>query len=260
MFRKQLIMPAEHGSWAWLLVPFAVGVGVARQVNLPIWLTLIAGLSIFLLRQPATVWLRARRGKARRSDGPLAARWLGLLGLLALLAGGGLLGLGRVALLWLLPPLLLVLGLYLAAARYGRVGLRSLEMELAGAVALAMMSPAALIAAVGSVTMTAWMLWLIMAAQNVLGALYVRLRIFDTHQRPLNRWGVALAHGGGLGLMAALVLFNLIPPLVLLPFAAFLGRAIWAARAMRPVANVKQFGFLELAVEIVSGVFIVVGY
>ncbi|MCB8966075.1 MAG: YwiC-like family protein [Ardenticatenaceae bacterium] len=260
MWRKQLIMPAEHGSWAWLLVPFAVGSFVARQGTLSIWLTLIAGLSIFLMRQPATVWLRVRRGKARRSDGPLAQQWLGLLGMVALLSGGGLLWLGRTALLWLLAPLLLIFVFYLGAARYGRSGLRSLGMELAGAAALAMMAPAAMIAASGETTTTTWLLWLIMAAQNMLGALYVRLRIFDTHQRPFNRQGVVLAHLLGLAVVLLLSLRQIIPMLVIIPFAAILLRAIWAARAPRPVPHVKQFGFVELAVEIVSGICIVAGY
>lgn len=29
--RKALVMPAEHGSWSWLLVPFLVGIGVAGR-------------------------------------------------------------------------------------------------------------------------------------------------------------------------------------------------------------------------------------
>ncbi|MEJ2747072.1 MAG: YwiC-like family protein [Anaerolineae bacterium] len=51
-------MPAEHGSWAWLLVPFFVGTAVAGRFNLPVLLALLGGLAVFALRQPATVWLR----------------------------------------------------------------------------------------------------------------------------------------------------------------------------------------------------------
>ena len=68
--RKQLILPAEHGSWSWLLVPFLIGTAVAETLNFPVLLVLIGGLAFFLLRQPATVWLRARQGRGRRSDEP----------------------------------------------------------------------------------------------------------------------------------------------------------------------------------------------
>ncbi len=34
LFRKTLILPAEHGSWAWLLVPFGVGTAVASNLIL----------------------------------------------------------------------------------------------------------------------------------------------------------------------------------------------------------------------------------
>ncbi|MCA9973537.1 MAG: YwiC-like family protein, partial [Anaerolineales bacterium] len=65
MWRKQLVLPAEHGAWAWLLVPFAVGAAEAGRLGAAVWLLLPTCLALFLLRQPATVWLRARQGRAR---------------------------------------------------------------------------------------------------------------------------------------------------------------------------------------------------
>ena len=50
VYRKHIVMPTEHGSWAWLLVPFFVGTAVAGKVNLPVVLTLIGGLAVFFLR------------------------------------------------------------------------------------------------------------------------------------------------------------------------------------------------------------------
>ncbi|HZD11337.1 MAG TPA: YwiC-like family protein, partial [Candidatus Binatia bacterium] len=57
-FRKSLLFPAEHGSWPWLLVPYLVGASIAGQWSPASGLVLLGGLSIFLLRQPATAWLR----------------------------------------------------------------------------------------------------------------------------------------------------------------------------------------------------------
>lgn len=260
LFRKHLIMPTEHGSWSWLLVPFAAGAGVSGQWNLALFLTLVAGLAVFFMRQPATVWLRVQRGKARKSDGPLAASWISLLGLIAALCLAGLLVLGRAALLWMLVPLAVVFGMYLAASRSGRSGLRSLWMELVGAGALALMAPAALIAAAGNFSGDEWPLWGLLAAQNALGALYVRLRIYDTHGNSINRPMIVFAHAVLLVIVAAAGAMTIVPQTAYLPFLFFMLRAIWAASAVRPVANVKRFGFGEMGVEILGGAWIAVSY
>ena len=260
LFRKSVVLPAEHGSWAWLLVPFGVGTAVSGQFTLASLFTLMGGLAVFMMRQPATVWFRARRGRARQSDGRLAIGWLVFWAVVGLGCLAGLLWLERLALGWLLLPTLAIMGLYLAAARYGRAGLRSLGMEIAGAAALALMAPAAVIAVTGSLSLWVWGLWGVLAGQNALGAWYVRLRIHDTHRRAMNRTAVWLAHALGLLLIVLAGLGGIVPLPVVLSFVAFLGRAVWAAARPRPVADVKRFGFAELGVEIVSGLWIVLCY
>jgi hypothetical protein len=259
LFRKSLIVPAEHGAWSWLLVPFGVGVAVAGQAGLPVVLTLVGGLCAFLMRQPAAAWLRARRGRGR-ADESLAAGWTLGLGTAAALCLAGLLALGRSALLWLLAPALVVLLLYLAATRSGRAGMRTAWMELSGAVALALMAPAALIAASGRLSALAWALWGLMGLHNALGVLYVRLRLADSHHRPVNRAAVAWGHAAGLAAVAVAGWLGWVPPTTALPLVGLLGRAVWAARRPRPVADVRRFGFAELAVEVASGAWIAASF
>ena len=260
VYRKAIVMPTEHGSWPWLLVPFAVGAGVAGQFNLPVWLTLIGALAAFFMRQPMTVLLRVQRGKARAADGPIAAGWILTFALLGLLSLIGLIALERSAMLVLIWPFLAILVMYLIAARYGRSGLRSLWMELAGAAALSMMAPAAAIAGNGRIIGWEWALWGIMAAQNVLGALYVRLRVADTHNRAMRRWPVLAAHLIGLLAVIGLGMGELAPLAPAVPFIGYLIRAGWTAVAPRPVPNIKKFGFTELGIEIVSGLWILATY
>ena len=257
-FRKQLILPAEHGSWAWLLVPFLVGTAVAELFTFPVWLVLLGGLAAFLLRQPATVWLRVRQGRGRRSDEPIALRLMLLLGGIVLLCVAGLL-LGRYALLWLALPFGLLLAAYLQAAR-SRQSTRTLQMELVGAAGLALMAPAAMLAAIGTSYPTVWLVWGLMAAQNVLGVFYVRQRIADTHGRPFNRQPLLWSHVLGFVVVAGTAVAGLIPWLAVVPFAGFLLRAIWTAQQARPIGNIKKFGFLEVGVELVSGALIALGY
>lgn len=266
-FRKSLVIPTEHGSWSWLLVPFLVGATIAPRVTrdggliwLPLSLTLIGGLCAFLIRQPAATWLRIRRGRANATDEPLAAGWTLGLTLVATACLVGLLALGRVALLWLLIPFGGVLLLYLAAARGGRATLRALWTELLGAVGLALMAPAAVIAATTTVQPLAWALWGLMAAQNALGVVYVRLRLADTHRRPADRTAVLGGHAGGLIVAAIAGLLDWVPLLVALPFVGFLLRSIWVARRPRPIPNVRRFGFIEVGVELLSGAWMAFSY
>lgn len=259
-FRKQLIMPAEHGSWSWLLVPFFVGVIVAGEWNLPVTLVLIGGLSGFLIRQPATIWLRTLTGRGRKSDRTAAAAWTIILAVIAALCLVALLALGMTALFALLIPLAILLAFYLVAARYRRAKMRTLWMELVGAAGLAATAPAAYVASTGQLNSVAWTLWGLMAGQNALGVLYVRMRIADTHGRPISRTPVFWMHMIVLLAVVIAAYLGTVPWLVVLPFVGFLIRAGWAAARVRPVTNIKRFGFTEIGVEILGGALVILGY
>ncbi len=259
-FRKHLLLPAEHGTWFWFLVPFFVGAGVGGGFNTAVLLTFIGGFAAFLARQPLTAWLQIRRGRGRRSDGPLALRLTVGLGLAALLCFGLLLVMGLTSLLWLLLPLLPLVGVYLVVAQQRRAAIRTFWLEVAGGVGLALIAPAAYVAATGVLDGTAWAVWGLMALQNGLGAHYVHLRLADTHGRPSNRRSVIWSHGLGLTAVLTAGVLGVVPLGTAVPFAGFLLRALWAAAAPRPVPDVKRFGFTEVGVEIASGLWIVLSY
>lgn len=256
-FRKAYLLPAEHGSWSWLLVPFLVGAALSDQWSLATLFILSGGLNLFLLRQPATAWLRIRQGRGRPRDAPVTLFWTCLLAWMALLSLVGLLLLQRLALFWLLPPVAALLMVYLAVARINRARVRSLWMELAGAAGLAVMAPAAYAAGSGVLDTTAWLLWLLMAMQNVLGVLYVRLRIADTHQRPGPRLSLLAAHALGVLVVGLALTLGAAPWLALIPFLFFLLRAAWLARQARPIPDVRRFGFTEVAIELFAGLWLI---
>lgn len=259
-FRKHLILPAEHGTWFWFFVPFFVGVGVMGVWNTAVTLTFIGGFAAFLMRQPLTAWLQIQRGRGRKADGRLALGWFGGLGLIAVGALVALLAMGYTDLLWLLLPLLPLIGLYLYVARQRRAAIRALWLEMAGGVGLAVVAPAVTIAAAGQVGDRTWALWGLMAAQNVLGAHYVYLRLADTHKRPIRRRLVLGSHVVGFAAVLLAGLGGVVPVGTAVPFLGFVLRAGWAVAALRPVENVKRFGLLEVAVEVVSGLWIVGSY
>ncbi|MFW6068204.1 MAG: YwiC-like family protein [Chloroflexota bacterium] len=259
-FRKAYLLPAEHGSWSWLLVPYLVGVAVAPQWSFASLLVLIGGLSVFLIRQPATAWLRIKQGRGRRSDEPVTLAWSALFLGLATVSFIVLLMMQRLVLVWLLPPVSALLMVYVAVARINRARVRSMWMEIAGAAGLAVMAPAAYAAGSGRLDTSAWLLWFLMAMQNILGVFYVRLRIADRHSRPESRMPVLLSHALGLLLVALALAVTSAPLPALLPFAFFLGRACWLAANRRPVENIKRFGFMEVGVELAAGIWLILSF
>jgi hypothetical protein len=259
-FRKQLILPAEHGSWSWLLVPYFVGIGVAGSFNLATLVVLVGGLALFLMRQPATLWLRSHQGRGRKSDQSLVIRLTIGLASLALLCLINLLALGLRNILWLAAPAAALLVLYMAAALGRQTSTRTLWMELAGAAGLALTAPAAMIAASGQITPDVWLIWGLMALQNVLGVLYVRLRIADTHEQAMDRRPMLWGHAVGFLLVAATAVFSYIPLLAVFPFLGFFIRALWTYPQPRPIPNIKKVGFTEIGVEVISGFIIIVSY
>ncbi|MBE7531487.1 MAG: YwiC-like family protein [Chloroflexi bacterium] len=259
-FRKQLLLPAEHGSWSWLLVPYLVGTAVAGVFNLATLLVLVGSLALFLLRQPVTVWLRIRQGRGRQSDAPIVRRLVMGLSAVALLCLLGLLVLGIAAVFWLALPVAGLLAVYVAAALGRQTSVRVLWMGLAGAAGLALTAPAAMIAATGQMTAVAWWLWGLLALLNVLGVLYVRLRLADSHGRPADRRPMLVAHLAGVGVVTAVAFTGHIPYLTILPFVALAGRALWAYPQPRPIPHIKKFGFTEVGVELACGLLLILAY
>lgn len=258
--RKAYLLPAEHGSWSWLLVPYLAGAAVAGQWSTATLLVLGGGLSVFLLRQPATAWLRIRQGRGRRRDEALTVIWTAAFALMAVLSLLGLLFLRRLVLVWLLPPVAALLMIYLAVAQINRARVRSLWMELAGAVGLAVMAPAAYAASTGVLSTTAWLLWGLFAVQNVLGVMYVRLRISDTHGRSESRISLLASHIFGLLLIGLMLVLAQVSWMALAPFLFYSVRATWAALGPRPILNVRRFGFAEVTVELAAGLWLILSF
>ncbi len=259
-FRKSLVVPTEHGAWSWMLVPYFVGLIVAGQFNVQVVLVVVGGLSAYFVRQPLTAWLRIRRGQGRKSDRPIAAGWAIAFSAVAILCLTGLLASGLTALALLTLPIIALFIAYLGAARQKRSSTRAFGMELAGAAGLAAMAPAAYVASSGQLDSTAWALWALMAGQNVMGVIYVRLRIADTHKRSISRKLVVVLNLiilSGLSVAAAM---GWIPWLALLPFFGYLLRGLWAAAQVRPISNIKRFGFTEIGVEVLGGLIIALSW
>ncbi len=263
------LLPKEHGSWFLFLVPLAVGLGVAGGVNARAGAFVIAALGLFFARQPLDVVWRAGH---TRADMPPALIWLIVCALLVVGAGIYLLPVAR---LWGLLPLglagagLLALQLWAARARLAR----TLWSEVIGTAGLALAAAGAHYAATGAWTVTAPVLWLLMAVVGVGGVLYSRWRLRRRRlalRMAANGEGAIAApprvsvlthYGGGLALALLLALFGWAPWAVTPLYLLLLLRVAWGTRpAARPDRTVLAIGLGEGIATIASGLWVVAAY
>lgn len=260
------ILPKEHGTWAMLLVPWAIGCGVARRLTGPDLLLLAAMLAFFLAHNQLLTWLRLRLVAASDSGALGRAR-----GLFLILAGAG--GVAFLPLLALSGPTALlalggIAGALVAVSLY--LVYRRLDHGLAGQIlapaGLALSAPAAYSVARGALDRTAVALW----ALNVLfflgAVMYVRLKIDALKRAPslvapaAKLRFAAPTLGIDLAILAAVLIalgFGSLSPWAVLAFVPTAAQTlVGAARLDRP-ARLKRVGILATVHSIVFALLVV---
>ncbi len=176
LLKKRYALPAEHGAWIWWLGPLAIGSAAAgRLVSDLSWLALEA-LVLFLLRQPATIWVKAMSGRRPRKEARPAAAWFAVYATLATAMGARLLRSGYWRLLWLALPGIPVFAwhLWLVSRREER---GQMGIELVGAGVLALAAPAAYWVNAGADPWLPWLLWGLTWLQTAASIVLVYLRL-----------------------------------------------------------------------------------
>lgn len=247
------LLPREHGTWAMLLAPWIVGVGVTGGLRANHVLLLVAALAFFLAQHHLTAWWRAVTGA--RAD-PVAAAVAGRLVLLS--GGAGLLATLPLAIRIGVAPLLpyalaavVLTGatLWLVARRLDHL----LPGQLLAAVGLPLTAPAAWTVTHGRVDRVALALWLLDAAFFVGAVLYVRLKIeARTRRGRLGTLRARLAFAGGtlgadllvLAVAALAVRVGGFSPLALLGFASVAVQAVVGVVRLDRPAVLKRVGLL----------------
>jgi hypothetical protein len=242
-----LKVPKEHGAWAMLYVPFALGVLAADKLSWAVLWTLLAMTALFLARETLR---RLRRAWQRRQ--PTGVQWRGLTLELAIVGtSAGLLLLREN--LWGFLPLggAALLLLFFHLERTEQREERSIPAQLLAIVGFAMAAPAAHYAALGVWHAQALWLWLLAWLYFASSVFHVKTRVLAGQSarrqaflrvRRLN----AAYHGGMLGLTAWLVFRGSLAPWILMGFLPLWGRTAWAL--LRPTArlDLKRIGVLEI--------------
>lgn len=239
---KTVAIPAEHGSWGFLLEPLLLGLLLA-----PSWAGLsfaLAAIGAFLARHPLKIALADRWHGKRYARTILAERFA--LGY-SLLALAGIVPALLLAGAEILLPLLLALPLVAVLfASYLNNRWRALLPELAGACAMAV-SAASIVLAGGESWTLALAAWAILVARDVPSILYVRARLRLDKGQPFSRRGVLAANGGAIAALIALAAAGYTPWLVVGALVMLLARAAWGLSARRRPVRVQTIGFLEMA-------------
>ena len=255
-FRRHIALPGEHGAWVFLLSPLLIGLFAAGQFSTASLLLILAVLAAFLLRQPASIAVKAYSGRRPRSDLPAARFWLGVYGLAGLLALAGLIWQGFGYLLYLALPGLPVFAwhLFLISRRLER---RQPGVEIIGSGVLALAAPAALWVGLGRPDPLGWWLfgltWLQSAASIVYA--YLRLEQRELKAVPSQRTRLQMARRAllytsfNLAAVIGLSLARLLPSLLFLPYALQWAESIWGT--FRPAVGLKPttIGLRQLLVS-----------
>ena len=220
---RAVALPAEHGGWALIIEPIALGLLVA-----PSFAGLFIGagaLAAFLARHPLKLAIGDRRKNRVLKRTSLADRFALLYVTLA--AVFFTIAVTILPLEYLLPfliagPLLVVQFLYDARGHS-----RKLVPELAGALAVGSISTAIALAG-GWSRPTAYALWIIVACRHVPTILYLRVLLGRRRQKQRATVNRAVIVVQSLPLIAVylLLFLKIAPAVAIVVFAILFGRAV----------------------------------
>lgn len=237
----RIVLPAEHGSWAFLGEPLLLGLLVAPSPG-GAWLALAAAAG-FLARQPLKLLAGDRRRGRRYARTVLAERAFTVLAIVAVAALAASVATSRGSVLFavgLAAPLA-------ASALALDLGQRARDAAAETAAALGLGGVAAgIVLAAGGPRPLAFALWALVAARAVPTILFVRARLrLDRGQRA-SVTGPLLLHLAAIAAAVALVRVHLAPTLAISALGVLALRAAYGLSPWRPRVKPMVLGIGEV--------------
>lgn len=269
VFKKQIALPQDHGSWVFILSPLLVGIFAGGTFTYATFNLVVAAMSAFLMRQPLTVTVKALSGRRSASDLPAARFWVLVYGFISAAALLGLILEGFGYILYLAVPGAPVFAwhLWLVSKRAER---RQAGVEVIATGVLALTAPAAYWIGVGGYNPNGWWLWLFCWLQSAASIVYAYLRLSQRELSPdqaqvktrgdwLGMGNRALIYTSFNLLFSAISGFaSLIPPLIFIPFLLQWLETVWGV--VNPAIGWKptRIGIRQLIVSIIWTILFIV--
>jgi hypothetical protein len=256
-FRRQIALPQDHGSWVFILSPLLVGLFAGGRFTLASLALVAAAMTVFLMRQPVSMAVKAYAGRRPRTDLPAARFWIVVYGLILLGTLGYLIAQGFAYVLILAAPGAPVFAwhLYLVSKRAER---RQAGIEILATGVLSLAAPAAYWVGLGHYAADGWGLWLWTWLQSSGSIVYAYLRLEQRDQArgqdKSANWQTGrrafLYTSFNLGLSLLLGWMNLQPQWIFLPFLLQWAETLWGIT--HPAAGWKPtaIGIRQLIVSI----------
>ena len=254
--RSKFRLPREHGAWAMLYVPFAVGALAAGSISIRLVFLFLSVTFVFIARESLLGWWRSR-SRGQKDD--QALKYLAIYLLLAGAFGMPLLALWQ--LFWFAP---VAIGTLMLLAFNARQAIqredRTTASEIIAIAGLTLTAPASHYVARGHLDLTALWLWVLCSMYFASSVFYVKLRVSTLNPRKETErresWRLcALYHGFLLASLLLMAFGGSLSLLVLVAFAPVLIRSLfYLARPVRRI-NLKLIGWLEVGYSVVFLVF-----
>ena len=256
VMRRHVALPTDHGSWVFLLSPLLIGLFAGGSWSMATLYLIVAAVAAFLIRQPTTMAVKIYSGRRPRRDLPAAWTWIGVYGVIGLLALFGLIWQGFAYLLVLAIPGIQVFAwhLYLVSRRAER---RQMGVELVASGVLALSAPAAYWVGVGWLDPTGWLLLALTWLQSAASIVYAYLRLEQRELPAMPDRAARLRMGRrallytsfNLLFVAGLCLGSIAPPLLFIPYTLQWAETLWGT--LNPAVAVKptRIGVRQLIVS-----------
>lgn len=255
-FRKHILLPQDHGSWVFLFSPLLVGIFAGNQFTLGSLSLVVAVVAAFLIRQPATMAVKAYAGRRTRGDLPAALVWILIYGFILALALYELTtaGFGYMLILGLPGVLVFTWHLRLVSQRQER---RQVNVEIIATGVLSLAAPAAYWVGMGRYDPTGWWLWVLVWLQTAASIVHAYMRLEQRELRvtpaPRDLWKIGLPAliytTLNLIMTLSLGLASSLPPLLFVPYLLQWLETVWGV--FHPAIKWKptQIGIRQLIVS-----------
>ncbi len=251
------MIPREHGSWGTfggLILASLLALGVNANVAL----SLVAGVALFLAREPLSQGVRMRYGRRPQPVPKALCFWAGVYLAISGLAGALLIVRGELwGLIWLGLAGAAVLAVHLAIAPQRKL-VMSAWGEWIGVLGVSLIIPAIYLAAHETLDAQALGLWLIGLAQVTGPIFYIRLKVRiqarlpeppPINQRLIAAWRPLLFSVLSLGGAYLLGVWGWVPPLAWLALTPSAIKHLWGALDWTPRGqlDIRRLGWMEVA-------------